>query len=189
MHWGKGWELLPPQNSFYFTPGTSELQKSDPCTEADNQRPFPKLLEQVFPPKRGRDRTVNLILEVSSPGILFCVTATLAAICTASRLPFLGQPSSPLTAPWFAFLHSVSMEWESFGKAALGSPPLKRFASAPCPAGFLFNWPTLWGVIEIKWPLAGWLCDTGRAWPDLEHLLSPRVEWGNRCGGNSRCVP
>lgn len=33
-----------------------------------------------------------------------------------------------------------------------------------------------WGAIEIKWLLAGWLCDARPAWPYLEHLLYLRIE-------------
>lgn len=126
----------------------------------------------MFPPKPGRARTVNLILEVSSPGdTILCHCHTLpSGLHLDSR--FWGSPPSN-SKPRVCTLPVCEWSGRAFGKAALGSPSLKRFTSDPCPAGFLLNWPTLWGAIEIKRPLAGWLCNTRHAGPYLEHCCIP----------------
>lgn len=48
-------------------------------------------------------------------------------------------------------------EWQPSGEANAGSAPVKGFASDPCPAGFILNWPTRWGAIKNKWWLAALL--------------------------------
>lgn len=34
----------------------------------------------------------------------------------------------------------------------------------------------LWGAIEIKWSLAGWLCDARHVWLYLEYMRYPGIE-------------
>lgn len=84
---------------------------------------------------------------------------------------FWGSPPSLLQPPVFIPTQCVNGGREPLARQPQSLRPSKDSPSGPCPAGFLFNWPTLWGAIEIKWPLAGWLCNGRHSWPYQEHLL------------------
>lgn len=140
-------------------------KNSDPGTEADNQRLFWSCRSRCFLSKREGQNCKSHFGSFTAWGY-YSVSlphSLPSGLHLGSR--FWGSPPSLLQPTVCIPTQCVNGGGEPLAKQPWGLLPSKDSPSDPCPAGFLFNWPTLWGAIEIKWPLAGWLCNTRHSWP------------------------